>query len=266
MPLACTERPHPHPVGRSGRADVDTGRTPTELKPGKVFVVHLGGRRVVVKRSDAPWAEACAAALGPLAGVRTVPARAVHAAEWEKHAALPFEPADHEVLLVLPWVGAPTLARAQAGFDAHALGRLWAFDALIDNADRLVKGGNPFNILVADNGSLLAIDQRLGPAVCDAAGAGRVTGRRLARAATEELRIAMAHALFADFRGEAKVHVADPGRGARAFSAGVVAGIHAIAALDLAQVERAVALSGAGAHVRTGGFAEILRTFRAAAA
>jgi hypothetical protein len=235
----------------------------TELKAGTVFLLRTAaGARVVVKRSDAPFSEVAAAALGRLAGVRTVPARPVPRHACPLAAGLPFSDGGDGPLLMMPWVPAPTLARARVEFNAYQLGRLWAFDVLIDNGDRLVKGGNPFNILVAGDGSLFALDQRLGPAVAGRVDAARVTRRRLRAAATPARARALAHALFADFRAEAGVCVAHPDRGARAFARGVAAGVRSVARLRERTLRRALAAAGVEPHVEWAGFAGILRQFR----
>jgi hypothetical protein len=180
--------------------------------------------------------------------------------------ALPFTGPVKKPLLLLPWVDAPTLALARIAFNAHDLGRLWAFDVLIDNSDRLLKGGNPFNVLVANDGSLFAIDQRLGPAVAGEVDAGRVTRNRLLAAATPARCRVLAHSLFADFRSEADVVVANPDGLAHAFAQGVATGIRSISRLNDAALQRAVTAIGARRHVVTRGFSAILRQFQEVAA
>lgn len=251
------------PMVRTLRFGCGTGPSVTELKKGKVFLVRTGtGRKVVIKRSDDPWSETSAAAIGRLAQVRTVTARPMTRDSWEGTASLPFTGPEDELLLVLPWIDAPTLASACVAFDAHDLGRLWAFDVLIDNSDRLLKGGNPFNMLVASDGSLFAIDQRLGFAMTGEVDAGRITRRRLLAAATPARCRALARSLFSDLRREAGVAVIDSGRLDRAFAQGVAAGIRTIAVLSEAAIDRVLASVGARPHVVTRGLSAILNQFR----
>jgi hypothetical protein len=227
-----------------------------------VFLVRAAdGRKFVVKRSDAPWSEAAAAAIGRVAGIRTVRALPFPRSLWSCGMELPYaEPID-EWLLALPWVEAPVLARAPVVFDAQQLGRLWAFDVLIDNSDRLLKGGNPLNILVGGDGSLFAIDQHLGPAVTGEVDAARVTRRRLRGVATMAQRQELGRDLFEDFRREAGVAVPDASHLACAFARGVVNGIRSIALLRATALDQAVETCGARPHVRTPGFSAILRQF-----
>lgn len=223
------------------------------LKQGRVFLVESAeGRKSVLKASDEPFLEAAAAAVGRLAGVRTIDAVPVPAS---RGASLPFDEPRGAWLLQLPWIDAPTLALATTLFDARELGQVWAFDAFIDNSDRLIKGGNPRNLLVEHDGSLVALDQRLGPTVLGHDDPVRVTQRRLRRVATNAVREQVARDLFDDFRREANIRVPDREAHARAFSLGVREGIRRIASLQPA------ALSGA-CPFPTPGFGPILQQFR----
>jgi hypothetical protein len=244
---------------RRRRSELESLGRAHVLKPGKVFGVATPRGNVVYKQSDAPWLEAAAAALGPLAGVGTV--RAIPTLRWSC-GPLPFAAPRATWVLALPWIDAPTLAESKAGFDARALGRLWAFDVLIDNSDRLLKGGNPRNLLVGRGGSLFALDQCLGPAVLGSADAARVTRKRLSRVASNSMRERVGRDLFADFHREAAIRISQIDRQARAFSRGVTEGIHSVAALDASALRRAIAAVCVARHVKTPGFEAILQQFR----
>lgn len=232
-------------------------RDRVELKQGKVYLVRTrSGKDVVLKRSDAAWSEVAAAAIGRRIGIDTIPARVVA-----------------RDLLALPYVSAPALSRSDALFDStpagvrgtwyRALGRILAFDILIDNSDRLLKGANASNVLVSHDGALLSIDQRLGPAVSGEVDPTRVTRRRLLRARREgitgELFADLARELGARFRR-------DEARFGAGLLTGLAAGIRSIAALTVDEIDGAVHAAGAGGRVRTSGFAAILREFREAEA
>lgn len=184
-----------------------------------VRVLMLPSRgRVVVKHTPDPFGEAMATALGqlPAAGVRVAPVLRL------------FRRA-----LVLPCIDGPTLQDAGPFVDAHALGCFWAFDLFIDNGDRLLKGANAANLIVAAGGVLHGIDQNIGPAAREgAARARRVTRRRIEPLLGSATRRDLSRAVFADLLRQ--VHGTDLGDEASfcaGFERGVLANLQSIAGL-----------------------------------
>jgi hypothetical protein len=126
--------------------------------------------------------------------------------------------------------------------DALALGRFWAFDLFIDNGDRLLKGANAANFIVAPGGVLHGIDQNIGPAPRQSATRARaVTRRRIEPLLGSSSRRELSRAVLADLRREARgTDLGDEALFCPRFELGLLASLQSLGHADRAELDAAL--------------------------
>jgi len=154
----------------------------------------------------------------------------------------------------------------------QALGRLWAFDLLIDNSDRFLKGANMDNIIVSDDLTPYGIDQKLGVGVRDQTEWSGERARHLLKQLVEPAgREQLCAELFTEINHDlSHFQLEDRGAFSSNFEAGLSKAIKAISCLTLADIQSCKGMISSLSHseaekINLYGFHPTLAEFRKAA-
>lgn len=232
------------------------------LKEGRVFRLCVTGTHDwVLKRGGSRVdAQVMAAGMGRIGRlcVQTVPVAIARIDEdllpiWSGAAGREVDcPRPGEAWLLMPYVESVTFRNAREYYRGatgrqrrglyRAIGRLWVFDILIDNSDRLVKGVNTENVLVSEDLRLYAIDQELGRTLTGELDhdPNRLR-RRLEAMRTAERRAALCADLFNEVnRDLLDFQLQDREAFCHAAGAGLVSGVRNVALLTEAEIHACI--------------------------